>query len=157
MISKNFFGRLSHRPCIIEQVEQIENYEEAIKSDEMWECHHRLETHTSDGERRLVELTDNELKALDMYFNRPANELILLTRAEHAKIHNRENNCYKKGSKRIIYRKEKKKKKKVICIETGEIFESCVKASRFLGLWDGAVSDSIRKGKRSGGFHWKYV
>lgn len=156
MISKNFFGRLSHRLCIIEQVEQIENYEEAIKSDEMWECHHRLETHNSDGERRLVELTSDELKALDMYFNRPASELILLTRTEHAKIHNREKNCYRKGSKQIIYRKGTTNEKKVMCIETGETFESAAKASRFLGLWDGAVSKSIRRNIKAGGFHWKY-
>ena len=36
--------------------QNIENYEKA-KADNLkgWECHHRLETHNSDGERRLVE------------------------------------------------------------------------------------------------------
>ena len=52
--------------------------EEKAKADNFigWDRHHRLETHNSDGERRLVNLTVDELKALDMYYNRPAEELI---------------------------------------------------------------------------------
>ena len=70
--------------------EKIENYEKAKKDNfKGWECHHRLETHTSDGERRLVDITMEELKALDMYYHRPASELIFLTTREH--------NAFKKG------------------------------------------------------------
>jgi hypothetical protein len=67
---------------------KIENYEKA-KADDFkgWECHHRLETHNSDGERRLVDITVEELKALGMYYNRPASELIFLTRSEHRSLH----------------------------------------------------------------------
>ena len=44
--------------------ENIENYEKAKKDDfKGWECHHRLETHTSDGKRRAVDITQAELKA----------------------------------------------------------------------------------------------
>ena len=44
--------------------ENIENYEKA-KADNFvgWDCHHRLQTWTSDGERRLVDITEAELKA----------------------------------------------------------------------------------------------
>lgn len=64
--------------------ENIENYEKAKKDNfKGWECHHRLETHTSDGERRLVDITRAELIALGMYYNRPAEELIFLTIKEH--------------------------------------------------------------------------
>ena len=68
--------------------ENIENYEKA-KADNFkcWDCHHRLETHNSDGERRLVDITRDELKALDMYYNRPADELIFLTSMEHISLH----------------------------------------------------------------------
>ena len=53
--------------------ELIENYELAKKYDfKGWEIHHRLETHTSDGEKRTVNISRNELIALDMYYNRPA-------------------------------------------------------------------------------------
>ena len=73
--------------------ENIENYEKA-KADNFkgWDCHHRLETHTSDGERRLVDISHKELKALGMYYNRPPEELIFLPRREH--------NAFNKGKKR---------------------------------------------------------
>ena len=65
--------------------QNIENYEAAKKDNfKGWECHHRLETHTSDGERRLVDITKKELIALGMYYNRPAEELIFLTVKEHS-------------------------------------------------------------------------
>ena len=68
--------------------ENIENYEAAKKDNfKCWEVHHRLETHTSDGERRLVDITRDELLALGMYCNRPAEELIFLTKSEHYILH----------------------------------------------------------------------
>ena len=70
--------------------ENIENYQKALADNfKGWECHHRLETHTSDGERRPVDISHNELKALGMYYHRPAEELIFLTTREH--------NAYDKG------------------------------------------------------------
>ena len=69
--------------------ENIENYEKALADNFVgWCCHHRLETHNSDGERRLVDITPAELKALGMYYNRPAPELIFLTISEHRSLHN---------------------------------------------------------------------
>lgn len=81
---KRYYKRL----C--DNIENVENYELA-KADNFkgWDCHHRLETHNSDGERRLVGITRNELKALDMYFHRPANELIFLPRKEHLLLHHK--------------------------------------------------------------------
>ena len=78
--------RTFERYC--DNIENVENYEKA-KSDNFkgWLCHHRLETHTSDGERRTVDISPEELKALDMYFHRPANELIFLKRGEHSTLH----------------------------------------------------------------------
>ena len=70
--------------------EDIENYEKAKKDNfKGWECHHRLETHSSDGIRRDVDIPKKELIALGMYYNRPATELIFLTSREH--------NAYRKG------------------------------------------------------------
>lgn len=71
--------------------EKIENYEKAAADNfKGWCCHHRLETHTSDGERRTVDITVAELKALDMYWHRPAEELIFLTKSEHISLHKKE-------------------------------------------------------------------
>ena len=72
--------------------ENIENYEKALKDNfKGWECHHKLETHNSDGERRLVDISRKELIALDMYWHRPASELIFLTISEHISLHNKGN------------------------------------------------------------------
>ena len=66
----------------------IENYEAAKKDNFIgWHCHHRLETHTSDGERRAIDITKKELMALNMYYNRPAEELMFLPVGEHISLH----------------------------------------------------------------------
>ena len=85
MINKQI--NYSHYCC--EDISKIENYEEAINSNEVYACHHRLETHNSNGEKRLVDLTRKELIALDMYYNRPASELILMKNSEHMSLHNK--------------------------------------------------------------------
>ena len=67
--------------------ENIENYDKAkVDNFKGWDCHHRLETWTSDGERRQIDITVAELKALGMYYNRPANELIFLRKSEHTAL-----------------------------------------------------------------------
>ena len=78
--------------CFCINPKQIENYAFAISDDKhMWECHHRLETHFSDGTPRPknAQLSKEELIALGMYYNRPAEELIFLTKSEHRMLHNR--------------------------------------------------------------------
>lgn len=74
--------------CQRGRISEIENFFEATISEPFtWVCHHRLETHNSDGERRLVDLTAEELKALDMYYDRPPEELIFMKREEHSQLH----------------------------------------------------------------------
>ena len=88
--------------------QDIENYEKAKKDNfKGWECHHRLETHTSDGERRLVDITRKELIALDMYYNRPVEELIFLTSREHTALHKKGKPAWNKG---VPMSNEQKKK-----------------------------------------------
>ena len=73
-----------------DDIESVENYEKA-KADDFkgWEVHHRLETHNSDGERRIVDISHKELKALDMYWHRPSSELIFLTVSDHNTLHHK--------------------------------------------------------------------
>ena len=76
--------------CYCINPKQIENYAFAISDEKhMWDCHHRLETRFSDGTLRPknAQLSKKELIALGMYYNRPAEELIFLTRSEHLKEH----------------------------------------------------------------------
>lgn len=75
--------------CFCRTPELIENYDKAIAdTTQTWQCHHRLETHNSDGERRLVDISSAELIALGMYFDRPPEELIFMTELEHKRLHN---------------------------------------------------------------------
>lgn len=72
--------------CI--NIEQVENYELAKEDNFIsWDVHHRLETHNSDGIRRLVDLSRDELIALGTYYHRPASELIFLKHKEHIQLH----------------------------------------------------------------------
>ena len=83
---------IEHYKRYCKDYENIENYDKALADNfKGWHCHHRLETHTSDGERRLVDITQKELMALNMYYHRPAEELIFLTSREH--------NAFNKGRK----------------------------------------------------------
>ena len=65
----------------VEDISKIENYDKAIKDSEMWDCHHKLEIHND--YRNSIE----ELKMMNLYYHRPASELIFLTRKEHNSLH----------------------------------------------------------------------
>ena len=92
-------------------IENVENYEDARKDNfKGWCCHHRLETHNSDGERRLVDIAKKELQALDMYYNRPAEELIFLTRREHMSLHRKGKPMSEESKKKMAEAKKGKPK-----------------------------------------------
>ncbi len=80
--------KMKYRGFCCDEYSNIENYNDAITSSEQYCIHHRLETHTSDGIKREVCLTSDELKALGMYYNRPASELIFMPISEHTILHN---------------------------------------------------------------------
>lgn len=103
-------------------IEDVENYEKALSDNFVgWDCHHRLETHTSDGERRKIDITRKELIALDMYLNRPAEELIFLTRSEHIILHNHSIERGKKISKtKIGQRRSNETKRKLSIAHKGK-------------------------------------
>lgn len=70
--------------CVETEWTLIENYELA-KADNFkgWDCHHRLELHPDNS----VRFTKKSLQDLNLYYNRPASELIFLTHADHTRIH----------------------------------------------------------------------
>ena len=71
-----------------EDLSKIENYDVAINDkSQTYDCHHRLETHYLNGEERDIIMTHDELITSGIYYNRPASELIFLTRKEHNKVH----------------------------------------------------------------------
>ena len=65
-----------------DKISLIENYEKAIAdSNQMWDCHHR----------RGPIVSKKELLEIGEYYNRPASELIFLTKSEHMAIHKKGN------------------------------------------------------------------
>ena len=74
MISKQ-----SAKAYCIEDISLIENYDKAIADKScVWHCHHRRETIFS--RKDLIEIGE--------YYNRPACELIFLTKSEHHRLRN---------------------------------------------------------------------
>ena len=63
-----------------DDISKIENYDKAINDNtQTWHCHHKLETE--------LNLSKTELIEKDLYYNRPASELIFLTKIEHKRLH----------------------------------------------------------------------
>ena len=149
--------------CYCRNPELIENFDKAIAdTTETWEVHHLKEEFYS----------QKELKERGEYYDVSPEELIFLTKSEHHKM---DSKCKRisearKGKKRRPLSEETKKKisevmknrkdksKKVLCIETGEIFESVKDAQRKTGIYHGNISKVCHgKLKISGGYHWKFV
>lgn len=59
----------------------IENYDKAIADNKMWVCHHKA------GILPCGRFSRKDLKKFNLYWHRPANELIFLTKSEHISIH----------------------------------------------------------------------
>src|SRR5574344_137210 len=87
---KEYMKSYQRQQYCCQDISQIENYSLA-KADNFinWDIHHRLETNTLDGIRRSVNITRKELMKLDMYYNRPASELIFMTHSEHNSLHHK--------------------------------------------------------------------
>lgn len=149
--------------CFCRHPELIENYEKAVSdTTQTWEVHHRREEFYSYAE--LVERGE--------YFDVEPEALIFLTVTEHNKIDSR---CKRlseihKGKKlseehkrklseaqkgKLINRKDQSKK--VLCVETGEIFESTMDAQRKTGISYSNISKvCLDKRKTAGSYHWKF-
>ena len=101
--------------------EKIENYQKALADNfKGWDCHHRLETHTSDGIRREVDITRDELKALDMYYNIPADELIFMKHSEHRFLHQKGKHPSEETKNKISEAKKGKHRSEETKLKIGE-------------------------------------
>lgn len=65
-------------------ISKIENYDEAINSNQTWDCHHRLELIKTGA---VVNSSIQDLKDWGIYYNRPSDELIFLPKSEHMRLH----------------------------------------------------------------------
>lgn len=137
-------GEPSYR-CYCRHPELIENYNLAISDKtQVWEVHHRREEFYSCKE--LIERGE--------YFDRPPEELIFLTKSEHRKIDSKCKRHSEAHKGKLINRKDLSKK--VLCIETGEIFESIRDAERKTGIRQSSISAACHgKCRIAGGYHWQ--
>ena len=175
--------RTALKYCKEGEISKIENYSLALQdTSQIWVIHHRLETHYyNDGVWTLLdeEKSVSDLKKDGLYYDRPSRELIFLTAAEHMALHNvwkkrkskTNSGTWQKGNipwnSGLKYDEARRltnsfvaKQRKVLCIETGEVFDSVSEANISLGR---RANDSritqVCKGKRNttGGYHWTYV
>lgn len=78
-----------------EDISLIENYQKAIEDNtQTWHCHHRLEICDENGKERPLQKSRDELIAENRYYNRPASELIFLTKSEHRCLHMKHMSIY---------------------------------------------------------------
>lgn len=152
-----------------EDISLIENYEQAVNDKtQMWDCHHRKET--DEG------LSKAELIKQGLYWNRPASELIFLTRAEHIRLHKKGSHLSAQTKANISSAKKDKKlseehKAKIgtanakvvyqIHKATGIIIREwkCMnEAARILGIPQSSIVLCCQgKYKSAGGFIWCYA
>ena len=146
MISKRMFllkkNGEPYSDCFCRHPEFIENYDKAIAdTTQIWDCHHRLECC----------FTRKFLKEMNLYYDVEPEALIFLTRAEHSRVDSR---C-RRYSEAMKGRKPSHSKK-VLCVETGEIFESMSEAERKTGINNTHISQvCLGKRKTAGRFHWR--
>ena len=156
---------------------KIENFATAVVDpDEVWQVHHK------NGEVYSVK----ELKEKGLYYHRPPEELILLTKKMHQNLHASKTSkrhgrqggnsgSFKKGqipwnkgknvdtSQYENYGKHKSyhrawNAKKILCVETNTIYDSIDEAAKSVGLKSHCGINLCCLGKQStaGGFHWEY-
>ena len=58
---------------------------------------------------------------------------------------------------RSLNGKCKASKRKILCVETGESYESITSAAKIIGVNQSAISIALKRGSRVKGFHWEYL
>lgn len=154
-----------------EELSLIENYQQAISDEERtWDIHHRREC---DSEGRTL-FTRTQLIDMGLYFNRPAAELIFVTKSMHSKLHRElREKCGKIVGKK--YGKIVGKKYGAINGKKGAIkqsipilqfskdwtfvkeWPSAKEAERKLGIAQSSICKCLKgRLKFAGGFVWRY-
>ena len=151
-----------------EDISLIENYHQAISDEERtWDVHHRREC----DENGRTLFTKKQLKEMNLYFNRPASELIFVTRSMHKKLHREQmGNGGKIGGKIGGKKTGAINGKKGAIKQSIPIFQfskdgtlikewpSTKEAERQLGIPQSNICSCLKGHlKSAGGFVWRYA
>ena len=151
-----------------EDIALIENYKQAITDQtRTWDIHHRREC---DSEGRTL-FTGTQLKEMGLYYNRPASELMFVTRSTHRKLHremleNIGKNIGKKygkitGKKTGAVNGKKRSIPILQFTKSGEIIKewpSVREAGRKLGIHQQNICHCLKgRYKSAGGYIWRYA
>lgn len=139
-----------------EDISLIENYQEAISDEKRtWDVHHRREC----DENGRTLFTKKQLIENSLYFNRPASELVFVTRSMHWKLHRE---IYEKCCK--IAGKISGKKCSIQILQfskDGTLIKewpSLNEAGRQLGIARSSICLCLKgRYKSAGGFVWRYA
>ena len=138
-----------------EDIALIENYKEAISDEKkMWDIHHRREC----DENGRTLFTRKKLIEKNLYFNRPASELIFVTRPMHCKLHRE---IYSNRGKKTGAINGKKCSIPILQFtKSGELVKewpSLIEADRKLGIPYKNICHCLKgRYKSAGGFVWRY-
>lgn len=152
-----------------EDISLIENYKEAVSDQtKMWDIHHRREC----DENGKTLFTHKQLKEMNLYYHRPASELIFVTRSMHSKIHLEQMRKIQKigckiggkiGGGSEAAKKAVKEKCSIPILQFSKDgtfikeWPSMREAGRQLGIPQPSISVCLRYGsKHAGGYIWKY-
>ena len=156
MINENY----AKRYCC-EDISLIENYQAAISDQtRMWDIHHRREC---DDEGKTL-FTKKQLIEMNLYYQRPANELIFVTRSIHIKIHKDEQHKWHSNGGKIGGKSSSKIEKQSIPIlqfnKDGTFIKewpSLSEAGRQLKTSIGNICNCCEGNRKSAGCYiWKY-
>ena len=141
-----------------DDISLIENYELAVNdTKQIWHCHHRGEI------LPCGVYSPKDLRKFGLYYNRPACELIFMTRTEHTKLHcdhplknTRENRS------KAMFGNHNKPTKPIFQYSKDGVFikkwTSSIEASKVLGIAQGHISECCKGTRKSaGGFVWRYA
>ena len=156
--------KMAKRFCS-EDIALIENYHEAIADEERtWDIHHRREC---DSEGRTL-FTKKQLIDMNLYFKRPASELIFVTRSMHWKLHREQReNAGKIGGGSEAAKEAAKEKNSIPILQfskSGEFIEfikewpSAHEAERQLGIAQSHICQCCKGRRKSArGYVWRYA
>lgn len=156
MINENY----AKRYCS-EDLALIENYHEAISDhNKMWDVHHRREC----DENGRTLFTKKQLIENNLYLNRPASELMFVTRSMHCKLHREKmGNGGKIGGGSEAAKEAIKEKLSIPILQFSKDgtfvkeWPSVSETERQLGISHSNICHCLKGRKKSaGGFVWRY-